>query len=64
MVGVVQGLLASYVAAAAPAPSLFKCTTAQISIGCCTNTIQCGTLGAGISCSPADNPDPFDPEAC
>ena len=62
MVGCVQGLIGSLKTAAAPA--LKRCTTAQISIGCCTNTIQCGTLGAGISCSPASNPDPFDPEAC
>ena len=64
MVGVVQGLLASYAAAAAPAPTLFRCTTFQISIGCCTNTNQCGTLGIGASCSPASSPDPFIPGNC
>lgn len=63
MVGVVQGLLASYVAAAAPPPpSTFLCTSAQISFGCCTSTSSCGALGAGSSCSPASGT--FDPEAC
>jgi hypothetical protein len=62
MVGVVQGLLASYGTVAAPAPSLFRCTSFQISIGCCTGTGQCGELGAGVSCSPANGF--FDPDAC
>jgi len=63
MVGVVQGLLASYVAAAAPPPSLFRCTSFQISIGCCTSTLSCGSLGAGVSCSP-ETPGAFTPANC
>jgi hypothetical protein len=38
------------------------CTTGQISVGCCTNTASCGTLGAGITCSPASGS--FDEGAC
>jgi hypothetical protein len=30
-----------------------RCTTAQISYACCTNTSSCGPLGAGVTCSPA-----------
>ena len=62
MVGVVQGLLASYVEAAAPAPTLKRCTSFQISIACCTNTSQCGTSGAGVTCTPANGF--FDPDNC
>ena len=30
-----------------------RCTSAQISIACCTSTSSCGPYGAGVSCSPA-----------
>jgi hypothetical protein len=44
------------------AGTLKKCTTFQISIACCTSTGQCGALGAGATCSPANGF--FDPDAC
>jgi hypothetical protein len=39
-----------------------RCTSFQISIGCCTNTLSCGPLGAGVTCSPASGS--FDVNAC
>ena len=60
MTGAVQGLIGSYKAAAAPAYK--RCTTFQISIACCTGTGECGTLGAGASCSPANGI--FNPDNC
>jgi hypothetical protein len=42
--------------------TLRRCTSFQISIACCTNTSQCGALGAGATCSPANGF--FDPDAC
>ena len=62
MVGCVQGLVASSRTAAAPAPTLFRCTSFQISIACCTNVNECGTLGAGVSCATASGT--FDPDNC
>ena len=65
MVGCVQGLLGSLKSSGGGGgASYFKCTTFQISIACCTNTTQCGTLGAGASCTTPTTPDPFDPNAC
>jgi hypothetical protein len=29
-----------------------RCTSFQISIGCCTSTSSCGPYGAGVTCSP------------
>ena len=58
MSGAVMGLIASIKAAAPPAASYFRCTTVQISIGCCTNTNECGIYGAGISCATQTNPGP------
>jgi hypothetical protein len=46
------------------APVLKRCTSFQISLGCCTNTNQCGTLGAGASCTTATSPNPFFPDNC
>ena len=43
-------------------PTLRLCTSAQISVGCCTSTASCGTLGAGSTCSPASGS--FDEGAC
>lgn len=62
MTGAVQGLIGSLRAAAPPAPSLFRCTSFQVSIGCCSSTADCGTLGAGVSCSPANGT--FNSGAC
>lgn len=42
--------------------TLRRCTSFQISIACCTSTGQCGALGAGATCSPANGF--FDPDAC
>lgn len=30
----------------------YRCTSFQVSIGCCTSTADCGTLGAGDTCTP------------
>jgi hypothetical protein len=46
------------------APTLKRCTSFQISIGCCTNTSQCGPFGAGVSCATQTNPGPNSPNAC
>jgi hypothetical protein len=63
MVGCVQGLIGSLKSAGAPPPpSLFRCTSFQVSIGCCSTTSDCGELGAGVSCSPAGGT--FTPGAC
>jgi hypothetical protein len=62
MAGCVQGLIGSLKSAGAPPPTLRRCTSFQISIGCCTGTGQCGELGAGVTCSPANGF--FDPDAC
>jgi hypothetical protein len=35
------------------AATLRRCTSAQISFGCCSATGECGELGAGTTCSPA-----------
>jgi hypothetical protein len=45
------------------AAALKRCTSFQISIGCCTSTSQCGPLGAGASCSP-ETPGAFTPINC
>jgi hypothetical protein len=42
--------------------ALKRCTSFQISIGCCTNTNSCGGLGAGVSCATASGT--FDANAC
>ena len=39
-----------------------RCTSFQISIGCCTSTSSCGALGAGASCGAPSGS--FDPESC
>jgi hypothetical protein len=62
MTGAVMGLIGALKAAAPPAPSLFRCTSFQVSIGCCSTTSDCGELGAGVSCSPAGGN--FTPGAC
>jgi hypothetical protein len=31
--------------------TLKRCTTAQVSIGCCTSTANCGALGGGVVCA-------------
>ena len=31
--------------------TLFRCTTAQISLGCCNSTANCGAAGAGAVCA-------------
>jgi hypothetical protein len=45
-------------------PVLQRCTSFQISIGCCTATSQCGPFGAGVSCATQTNPGPNDPNNC
>lgn len=62
MAGCAQGLIGSLKTASAPPPSLFLCTSFQVSIGCCSTTSDCGALGAGSSCSPAGGN--FTPGAC
>jgi hypothetical protein len=42
--------------------TLRRCTSTQISFGCCQSTGECGALGAGATCSPADGV--FFEEAC
>ncbi len=42
--------------------TFFRCTSFQVSIGCCSTTSDCGELGAGVSCSPAGGN--FVPGAC
>lgn len=65
MSGAVMGLIGSLKAAAAPPPpTLFRCTSFQISIGCCTNTNECGTFGAGASCTTQTFPGPNDENTC
>ncbi len=44
--------------------AFFRCTSFQISIGCCTNTNECGTFGAGASCATQTNPGPNDENTC
>jgi hypothetical protein len=65
MAGCAQGLIGSLKKAAAPPPSsFFRCTSFQISIGCCSNTSQCGTFGGGVSCATQTNPGPNDENSC
>ena len=40
-----------------------RCTSAQISLGCCTSTTTCGPYGAGVTCSPSSGSG-FDPNNC
>lgn len=44
------------------AAALKRCTSFQVSIGCCNSTSACGALGAGVTCSPEGGS--FTPGAC
>lgn len=66
MVGCVQGLIGSLTSAAAPPPASGKfCTSAQVSLACCTSTGICAdaSFGLGATCSPAvaSGPSTWDP---
>jgi hypothetical protein len=57
MVGCVQGLIGSLKTASAPPPvSGKRCTSAQVSLACCTSTGICAAadFGLGVTCSPVD----------
>jgi hypothetical protein len=57
MAGCAQGLIGSLKVASAPPPvSGKRCTSAQVSFGCCTSTSVCAPsdLGGGATCSPVD----------
>lgn len=56
MVGCVQGLIGSLKTSSSPPPASGKlCTSAQVSLACCTSTAVCAAdwFGLGASCSPA-----------